>query len=177
MVFTVMLALATASLLGTLSTSVFTVAVPPVPLEVNVAVAVPDACMVNCCALRVPKVAGPQVTVRPISLSRLAAGIAVPAELERKPVVTVAVFPKPAAVLQIVLGDADVFNCSHGVVVSTPAPPAPTIAALLHAPAVVGSVLQPHQLLVAFTLPDELFLPRPLVAVVVDEVALLKNRL
>ena len=47
-VFTVILALATRSATGTLSTCVFTNAVPPVPLEVNVAVAVPDACIVPC---------------------------------------------------------------------------------------------------------------------------------
>src|SRR6185436_10032032 len=109
-----------------------------------------------------------QVTDSPINLSRLATGMAVLAELERKLVVTVVVFPKPPAVLQIGLGEAVVFSSSHGLVVSTPAPPLPTIAALLQAPAVSGSVLQPHQLLVAFTLPDELFLPKPLVAVVVD---------
>src|SRR5438045_1685674 len=40
-VLTVMLALATRSATGTLSTCVFTVAVPPVPLDVKVAVAVP----------------------------------------------------------------------------------------------------------------------------------------
>ena len=48
-VFTFILALAGAvSLAGTLSTWAFTVAVPPVPFEVNVAVAVPDACIVVC---------------------------------------------------------------------------------------------------------------------------------
>ena len=43
-VYTVILALeGVVSPAGTLSTCVFTVAVPPVPFEVNVAVAVPDA--------------------------------------------------------------------------------------------------------------------------------------
>ena len=46
---TVMLALeGDVSLAGTLSTWAFTVAVPPVPFEVNVAVAVPLAWMVAC---------------------------------------------------------------------------------------------------------------------------------
>lgn len=46
---TVILALAgDVSLAGTLSTRAFTVAVPPVPFEVNVAVAVPLAWMVAC---------------------------------------------------------------------------------------------------------------------------------
>ena len=117
-VLTVMVALATRSLIGTLSTSVFTKALPPVPFEVNVAVAVPDACIVNCCALRVPKVVGPQVTGKLINVARFANGINVPAELLRKLVVTVVVFPKPAGVLQIGLGEAVVFNCSHGLVTS-----------------------------------------------------------
>ena len=48
-VVTVILALAgDASLAGTLSTWAFTVAVPPVPFEVNNAVAVPLAWMVPC---------------------------------------------------------------------------------------------------------------------------------
>ena len=48
-VFTVILALAgDVSLAGTLSIWAFTVAVPPVPFEVNVAVAVPDAWIVVC---------------------------------------------------------------------------------------------------------------------------------
>ena len=47
--FTVILALeGDVSLAGTLSTWAFTVAVPPVPFEVNVAVAVPLAWMVIC---------------------------------------------------------------------------------------------------------------------------------
>ena len=46
-VLTVILALAgDVSLAGTLSTWAFTVAVPPVPFEVNVAVAVPDSWIV-----------------------------------------------------------------------------------------------------------------------------------
>ena len=48
-VVTVILALAgDVSLAGTLSTWAFTVAVPPVPFEVNNAVAVPLACMAPC---------------------------------------------------------------------------------------------------------------------------------
>ena len=48
-VFTVILAReGEVSLAGTLSTWAFTVAVPPVPFEVNVAVAVPLAWMVPC---------------------------------------------------------------------------------------------------------------------------------
>ena len=48
-VFTVIVALEVdVSLAGTLSTWAFTVAVPPVPFEVNVAVAVPLAWMVVC---------------------------------------------------------------------------------------------------------------------------------
>ena len=48
-VFTVILALeGDVSLAGTLSTCAFTVAVPPVPFDVNVAVAVPFVCMVVC---------------------------------------------------------------------------------------------------------------------------------
>ena len=48
-VFTVILALdVVVSPTGTLSTCAFTVAVPPVPLEVNKAVAVPEACIVPC---------------------------------------------------------------------------------------------------------------------------------
>ena len=48
-VFTVIFALAgEVSPGGTLSTCVFTVAIPPVPFDVNNAVAVPAACMAPC---------------------------------------------------------------------------------------------------------------------------------
>ena len=157
-VFTVIFALAgVVSPTGTLSTWVFTVAVPPVPFEVNVAVAIPDPWIVPCCALRLPKVVGPQLTGSPINLLRLATGIAVLAELERKLVVTVVVLPRPAGVLQIGLGEAVVFNCSHGSASNAPRPTTSPPAWLQGAVEArfTGFVLQPHQLFSAFTLPED----------------------
>src|SRR5687768_8214841 len=80
-VLTTIVALATRSFVGTLSTCVFTVALPPVPFEVKVAVAVPFAWIVPTCPERVPSVVGPQVTGNPITLTRSASAIVVPAEL------------------------------------------------------------------------------------------------
>ncbi len=154
-VFTVMLALdGEVSTVGILSTCVFIVAVPPVPFEVNKAVAVPDACMVACCPERVPNVVGPQVTILPIKVERFATPIASLAELERKLVVMVEVLVGVlAAVLQIIVGEAVVFSCNHLVSTSEP-PPATSPPALSHGDA-VGPLLQPHQLFSAFTLPAD----------------------
>lgn len=149
--FTVMFALAgVVSLEGTLSTCAFTVAAPAVPFEVNVAVAVPAAWIVACCPDRLPKVEV-QVTGNPISRLRLATGIASPAELERKLAVTVEVLLPE---LQIGVGEAEAFSCSHLVKVKVP--PAGSLLAWLQgaveAP-FTGFVLQPHQLFSASTLP------------------------
>ncbi len=70
-------------------------------------------------------------------------GITSPIELERKLAVTVVVLPRPAVVLQIGLGEAVDFNCSHLVTVIT-APAANAVASL-----VPGPVFTPHQLLSA----------------------------
>ncbi len=60
------------------------------------------------------------------------------------------VFPNPEGVeLQIVLGDAVTFNCSHGLTSNEPP------LALSQVPAAVGPVLQPHQLFSALTLPAD----------------------
>ena len=101
---------------------------------------------------------GPQVTGNPISLERSATAMAVPSELFRKLAVMVEVFPRVEGVLlQIVLGEAVTFNCSHGLASNEP-PPAKSPPAWLHgevdAP-LTGFVLQPHQLFSAFTLPGD----------------------
>lgn len=76
--------------------------------------------------------------------------MAVPSELVRKLAVIVDVLPRVDGVLlQIVLGEAVTFNCSHGSA-STEAPPA-----LSQVPDAVGPVLQPHQLFSAFMLPED----------------------
>jgi hypothetical protein len=151
--FTVIFALAgVVSPEGILSTCVFTVAVtPPVPFEVKVDVAVPDAWIVACEPERLPLVVGPQVTGKPINLEILAVVTASPAELERKLDVTVVVV---LPVLQTVIGEAVVFNCSHLVKIKAP-PPTSLLAWLQGAveTTFTGFVLQPHQLFSASTLP------------------------
>jgi hypothetical protein len=156
-VFTVILVLAgDVSLAGTLSTWAFTVAVPLVPLEVNVVVASPDACMSNCWGTPVVPSVEVQVTGNPINLERLETGITVLSEFLRKLAVMVEVFPRVVGVLlQIAVGEDVTFNCSHGLASNEPAPGAPVPAALLQVPAAIGPVLQPHQLFSAFTLPSE----------------------
>lgn len=110
-VFTFILALeGDVSLAGTLSTWAFTVAVPPVPFEVNVAVAVPDACIVVCWFDKLPNV-DVHVTGNPTNLETSATGMAVPSELFKKLAVMVEVFPAfDGEVLQIAAGDAVTFN-------------------------------------------------------------------
>lgn len=125
-----------------LSSEAFTVAVPPVPFEVNIAVAVPLACRLFCWAERLPSVWA-HVTGSAIKTGRLLTGMASPAELERKLAVTVVVLPRPAGVLQIGLGEEVDFNCNHLVNVIT-APAASAVASL-----VPGPVFTPHQLLSA----------------------------
>src|SRR5687768_8309011 len=98
---------------------------------------------------------------KPISTERLLRATGVPAELVRKLAVTVDVFPGPTAVGQIGVGDAVALSTKNGTDVRVPAPPIPTIAALSQVPAAAGPVLQPHQLLVASTLPAELFIASP----------------
>src|SRR5215204_4291982 len=94
-VFTVIFALeGEVSVAVRLSTTAFTVAVPPVPLEVNNEVAVPLACIVNCCNDKLPSVEL-QVTGNPIKTAMFDNEIASFAELERKLVVTVEVLPRP----------------------------------------------------------------------------------
>ena len=101
---------------------------------------------------------GPHVTGNPINVERSATGIAVPSELFRKLEVTVEVFPSVDGVLlQIVLGEAVTFNCSHGLASNEP-PPATSPPAWLQGEVEAtptGFVLQPHQLFSAFTLPGD----------------------
>jgi hypothetical protein len=109
-VFTVMFTLEGEVSAGVkLSTAAFTVAVPPVPSEVNNAVAVPLAWIVDCCPERLPKVEL-QVTGNPINTGRFDTEIASSAELERKLAVTLEVLPRPADVLQIGFGEAVDFS-------------------------------------------------------------------
>lgn len=72
---------------GTLSTTPFTVPVPPVAPAVYVTVAVPAAVILGCAPDKVPRVAL-NVMGNPITLTRFAKEIDVPAELVRKLAVT-----------------------------------------------------------------------------------------
>ena len=101
---------------------------------------------------------GPHVTGSPIKVERSATAIALPSELFRKLAVIVEVFPSVDGVeLQIVLGDAVTFNCSHGLASNEP-PPTTSPPAWLQGDVdatPTGFVLQPHQLFSAFTLPAD----------------------